>query len=155
MAKFVFRLQSYLDIKEKLEEQKRNEYGFAMSVVEKEKQKKREIVKRKTESIYNLKSSMADKIDVMSLRKYNNYIDALKIKEKKQEKVVEDAVHVADEKRSELIERMRERKTLDILKEKSHIEFLKEEQRAEQKMVDEIVSFKYSDKEDSYSDLTK
>lgn len=149
MANFKFRLQSYLNIKEKLEEQKKNEYGQAMSVVEKEKRIKEKIQSDKADSIGGLKTAMTKRIDPLSLQRYNRYIDSLKTKEEQQEKVIIKAEKVADEKRVELVERMRERKMLDILKEKNHVEFLKEEQRTEQKKVDELVSFKYNNKEES------
>ncbi|MDR2904059.1 MAG: flagellar export protein FliJ [Clostridiales bacterium] len=147
MAKFVFRLQSYLSIKEKLEEQKKNEYGQAMAAVEKEKQIKQQITEKKTETLGGFKSAVSGSIDPRSLERFHRFVGALKKREEQQEIVIQKAEKTAEERRAELVERMRERKALDILKEKNYAEYLKEEQRAEQKAVDELVSFKYNSKE--------
>jgi flagellar FliJ protein len=148
MAKFNFRLQSYLSIKEKLEEQKKNEYGQAMAVVEKEKQVKEQIILKKTETLGGFKSAAVGSIRLNDLKNYNQFIGALKKKEEKQDTVIKKAEQTAEQRRAELVERMRERKALDLLKEKNYAEYLKEEQRAEQKSVDELVSFKYNSKDE-------
>lgn len=147
MGTFKFRLQSYLNIKEKLEDQKKNEYGQAMAALEREKQEKAAIEAERSDCLGDFKRSVSSKIDPLTFQRYNMYIDVLKKKEKKQEEIVLSAQETAEKKRVELVERMRERKMLDTLKEKDHVEFIKEEKRMEQKLVDEIVSYRYNNRE--------
>ena len=148
MAKFKFRLQSYLNIKEKLEDQKKNEYGQAMAAVTREKQLKEKIDNDKAQSIDHWKEKISQRVDPLSCQRYNAYISLLKQKSTEQQKVVIKAEKQAEIKRNELVESMQERKMLDILKEKDHVTFIKEEQQAEQKMVDEIVSYRYNNREE-------
>jgi flagellar FliJ protein len=63
-----------------------------------------------------------------------------------QEERVKAAERRAEEKRLELVEAMKERKALEIVKDNAREEFLKEADLAERKQVDELVSFKYTEK---------
>ncbi len=44
----------------------------------------------------------------------------------------------------QLLEAMKNKKTLETLKEKRHEEFIEEEKKEEQQIIDEIVSFAYT-----------
>lgn len=143
MAKFKFRLQNYLNIKEKLEDQKRNEYGQAVSVLDRENQKKSAIQQEKADNIEEFRSRVGSKIDPVSFQGYNLYIGVLERKETEQKKIVLEAEREVEKKRLELVEKMRDRKTIETLKEKDYENYINEEKLAEQKQVDEIVSYKF------------
>ena len=144
MPRFQFRLQQYLGIKEQIEEQKELEYAKALRTVEEEKQKLAEFRKLKDESVENLRCSVAKSISPFEIRRYNNNIERLKQQIKTQEERVAAAEAFAEQKRQELIQAMKERKSLETLKDNAREEFLKEVDMAERKQVDELVSFKYS-----------
>ncbi len=147
MAKFIFRLQSFLSLKEKIEDQKKQIYALALSQLEKEKQVKVVLLKEKNNNINAFREKAAKKINPREFVIYNNYIDLLKKKIIHQEKVIALAEQNAEDKRLELVQSVKERKMLETLKEKEHTEFLKEQQIVEQKIVDEIVSYRFNNRE--------
>lgn len=146
MAGFKFRLQSFLNVKEKVEEQKKLEYGKALNKLEEEKNVKIMLQNEKTSVIDSLKNRMSNTLNPLELQRYNHYIKLLKNKIRNQDIVIEIAEKEAEKKRTELVKVMQERKMLDILKDKDRFEYFKEQQRAEQKIVDEIVSYQFNNK---------
>ncbi len=144
MAKFNFRLQGFLNIKEKMEEQKKNEYGKAQKKLEEEKMKKEELELKHQNLIETLRQKIMLGIRPTELQQYNNYI-AYTIEEiERQEENIKKAEIVVKQKREEVIQAMKERKMLETLKSKKYEQYLDEEKKAEQRVVDEIVSFKYN-----------
>jgi len=146
MPRFQFRLQQYLGIKEQIESQKEIEYAKALRVVEEEKQKLADFTKRKDDAVENLRKSVLKSISPFEIRRYNNNIERLKHQINVQKERVAAAEAFAEQKRQELVQAMKERKALEIVKENAREEFLKEVDSAERKQVDELVSFKYSEK---------
>ena len=144
MARFRFNMQNYLSLKEKLEDQKKMEYGLASAKVEEEKQKKLEIEAHKAAVAEDFRKEKATTFDPVIFQMYNRYIDDLSEKIVVQAEVVIQAEKAAEEKRLELIEAMKERKMLDRLKEKAFEEYVTEEKKAEQKVIDELVSYRYN-----------
>ena len=144
MAKFVFRLQSYLGVKEQLEEQKKNEYATALRCLEEERQKKRILEQELAENVTLFKKALRTTIEPAGIRRYNNRIELLKVWIIEQEERIKRAEQYAEEKRLELVEAMKERKALETVKERSYEEYLNEEKKAEQALVDGIVSYRYA-----------
>lgn len=144
MAKFTFRLQSYLGVKEQLEEMKKNEYGIALRRLEEEKERKRLLDEELAENVFLFKKALTTTIAMIEIRRYNNRIELLKVWITEQEERVETAKRQAEQKRLELVEAMKERKALETVRERSYEEYLEEEKKAEQVVVDGIVSYQYS-----------
>ena len=146
MPRFQFRLQQYLGVKEQIEDQKELEYGRALQKLEEEKLKLVSMQNQITENIDALRSSITKSISPMEIRRYNNTIERLKHQIQVQEEVIKSAEAFVEEKRQELVQAMKERKALEIVRDKAREEFNLEQNLAEQKQVDELVSFKYTDK---------
>jgi len=144
MAKFAFRLQPILGLKEKIEDLKRNEFGKAVVQLAAERQKKAEMEQLKSDTITGFRTSITQDINPNDIRQHNVFIDRLKQMIERQVQVIIRAEAYVEEKRVELIEAMREKKMLETLKEHRFEEYLEEEKRAEGKMVDELVSYKGS-----------
>jgi len=146
MAKFIFRLQPILGLKEKIEDLKKNEFGKAVALLAMERQKKIEMEQLKADTIDGFRDSIKQGINPDDIRQHNWYINKLKHMIEKQVQVIFRAEAHVEEKRAELVEAMREKKTLETLKENEFEEYLEEEKRAEGKIVDEIVSYQSSRK---------
>lgn len=146
MAGFEFRLESFLSVKGKIEEQKKLEYGKALNKLEEEKQIKKQLIEQKQNLIYTCKEIMEYGIRPQEIQNYNRYIDFIKKKIRDQDILIDIAEKDAEKKRQELVNAMKERKMLDTLKDKDKVEYLKEQNRKEQKIVDEIVSYQYNDR---------
>jgi len=146
MPKFQFRLQQFLGVKEQIENQKEMEYGKALQKLEEEKQKLKNLHDTLLDGIRVLQKTVEKAIPLHDIRVLNNNIDRYKQQIIVQDERVRAAEVFVEEKRQELVQAMKERKALDIVKENAMNEFLKEEDIKERKLVDEIVSFKYTDK---------
>ncbi|HHV99004.1 MAG TPA: flagellar export protein FliJ [Clostridiaceae bacterium] len=144
MAKFNFKLQSVLDLKIQMEDNKKNEFGSAVQKLEYEKKVLENIKDEKEKNINAFGNELKNKAKVSTLRQINSYISLLGQKIEVQKENVNKASNIVDKKREELLEAVKERKIMDKLKEKEYNLFLKQELKEEQKIIDEIISFKHS-----------
>lgn len=146
MARFDFRLQPLLGVKEQIENQKELEYGQAMRQLEEERQTLTRLHTQREEQVEQFRTSLRSVIHPSDIRRYNNVIERLKQRIKEQIKRVEAAEAFAERKRQELVEAMKERKTLESVRERRHEEYVLEEKIIEQKLVDELVSYQYAER---------
>jgi len=146
MPRFQFRLQQYLGVKEQIENQKELEYAHALRKVEVEKQKKEAMVTYRSESIEALRTALTRLISPLEIKRYNHTIDRLTQQINLQEMKIVEAEALAEDKRQALVQAMKDRKALEIVRDNTREEFNLEVSLAEQKQVDELVSFKYTDK---------
>ena len=146
MARFRFSMESVLNIKKKLEEQAKNEYGQANARLFREQEKLNTFLMRREEAKQKLKLILSEMLSMTEIRKMEDAVEVLSfyvVQQQLEVKRCEKEVEIAREK---LTEAMKERKIFDKLKEKEYEEFLKEENWKEQKEVDELMSFKHGSK---------
>ena len=143
MAKFDFRLQSYLNLKSKLEEQKKLAYGRAVAELERERQRQLALERERRALVGGLRERIAERVDPLDIKRYNDYIDLMKKRIIRQKETVARLETAAEQKRQELVRAMQERKMLDTLKENQLETFTRGQVILEQKGVDEIVSYQY------------
>ncbi|NLC68647.1 MAG: flagellar export protein FliJ [Clostridiaceae bacterium] len=144
MKKFKFKLETLLNIKIQEEDLKRIELAAEIERLNREIAKMDLLVREKNEKIDDYKRLLNLSITASKIKEYNYYI--LKLNQKIEEqglyiKIVEENV---DKIRSELIEISRERKILEKLRAKKLDAYRKELAREEQKVIDEIVSYRYN-----------
>ncbi len=146
MAKFVYKMQSLLNVKSKLEEQAKNEYSATQARLREEQDRLRILYERLEGYIEEGRELRSKTLNVIDLRsnteareRIKEFIELQKIEVRKAEDVVEDA-------RIKLVEAQKERKTQEKLRERAFDEFLLEIKKEENKEVDELVSYKYSQK---------
>jgi len=147
MAKFVFKLQSLLNVKNQMEENLKNELGKAIQKLEYEKSILKRLEEEKEENIGHIYNKSNAGISVGELREYNAYIGYLGEKILLQKENINYAQDCVDKYREELIKIVREREMLEKLKEKKYKDYLNEQLQEEQRLNDEIVSFKYNTKD--------
>ncbi len=78
-----------------------------------------------------------------TLKLYSNYFQAIKSREQTQGQIISEIEKKASEKRDELIEAMRKRKTLEILKDQALIRFQQQKRKLETAFFDEIASSRW------------
>lgn len=144
MAKFNFRFQSMLNVKEKLQEQKEAEFGKAIQSLEFEKKKYDEIVLNRQNSITALKELINTKISPKEVSEYNSYINKLKNDLVIQQKVIVKAENLVELKRKELQSAIMETKKYEKLKEKDYEIFMEELKVKENQELDEVVTYRYT-----------
>lgn len=147
MSKFVFKLQTLLNLKIQMEESTKNELGKAIQELEREKEILSNIEKEKENYIEMVKEESRKGVAVRKIIEINDYILRLKDKIELQKENVNYAQKNVDKYREQLINIMQEKQMLEKLKEKKYEEYKYEEMKKEQSQVDEIVSYKYSSQE--------
>ena len=147
MAKFVYRMQSILDIKIKLENQAKIAYGVANQKLVEEQEKLKEILARRAAYENEAKELVSGTINVVKIRENKRAIDVIKSRQRTQMMNVHVAEKNVEAARKHLNEIMTERKTHEKLKERSFEEFKQELQYAENKEIDELVSYSYHEGE--------
>ncbi|MCL1996891.1 MAG: flagellar export protein FliJ [Defluviitaleaceae bacterium] len=146
MAKFIFQMESILNFKTRIAEQKEQEYAKALHNLATQRGILAGYYNDKEQTISTLKGEMGVRIAPLDFKIYTNYIEAVKKKIERQKKVITKAEEFAEKKRLELVEATKEKKMMEKLKENKYEEFMEEEKRNEQKQVDEVVSYRFKPK---------
>jgi flagellar FliJ protein len=143
MAKFVYRMQNILDIKEKMENQAKIAYGLANAKLMEEQDKLQKIILRRASYENRAKELAKGKLDIQSIKECRKAIEAMKERQRIQVMNVHAAEKNLEIARENLNKVMVERKTHEKLREKAFDEFKHEIEHAEAKEVDELVSYNY------------
>ncbi len=143
MAHFIYPMQNILSMKEKLEEQAKNDYSQKVVRLNREEEELARYKKKKRDAENELKEIIELELDIELIRKKNEAIDILKFYVSQQVQVVEQWRSIVLKAREVLNEAMKERKIHEKLKEKAFDEFRQEENKKEQKEIDELVSYRF------------
>lgn len=146
MARFRFPMENILNMKEKLEEQAKNEYGQANARLLREQEKLEQLTARLEDAKQKLRDVLQEVLSVREIRRKEDAVEIIKTYVMRQFLIVKQCEKEVEIARQKLQEAMKERKIFEKLKEKAFEEFMKEEGRKEQKEVDELMSYKYGAK---------
>ena len=143
MAKFVYRMQSLLNIQYQLETQAKMELGRAQMRLTQEEEKLQGLIDRKTAYLEEGRRLRSSRLHIMDLKDNRNAMLIMDEKIEDQREQVKFAEKHVEEARNRLQEVMKERKMHEKLREKAFVEFVREEYAAEHKAVDELTSYTY------------
>lgn len=146
MARFVFSMESILQIKLKLEDQAKAEYAVQMAELQREQEKLELIQKHKDEVQEQLRQQISAVLDLFRIRQLENGVENIKYNIRLQKVVVFNQQKKVSQAREKLNEAMKERKTYEKLKENAFEDFKKELNAEEQKEINELVSFRFGRK---------
>jgi flagellar FliJ protein len=146
MAKFVYRMQNILNMKQKLENQAKAAYGLADKKYQEEQAKLQELLVRKSGYDRHLKELMNGIIDLEAVHHAKDASEAMKVLIRRQMVEVHKAQLELEAARKQLIDVRKERKMHEKLREKAYDAYLVEENRREGKEVDQLVSYTYNAK---------
>ena len=147
MAKFVYRMQNILEIKEKLEAQEKAAYSVANARLMEEQEKLQGLLNRREGYEKRLKELQEGILDIKEIQACKRAINSMKSMIRDQMIAVHTAQRNLEMARRRLDEVMKERKTHENLKEKAYEAFKEELAAEEKKMTDELVSYTYHNKQ--------
>ena len=148
MAKFKYRMQNILDVKEKLETQAKNEFAIAAASVADEEEKLNELNARQLEYREHLRQLQTGDLNFREIKETAQAIDSMKYLIENQARALEKAEKVLEIKRVALAEAVQEVKTHEKLKEKEFAQFMADEAARESKEIDELVSYRFGQSDD-------
>ena len=143
MAKFVYRMQNILDLKEKLETQARNDYAVAQAELNEEEGKLEELDGRRAAYEKQLEELYSGTINVLKIQETQEAIEYMKYQMQLQRLNIKKAEKKVESEREKLQDAIQERKTQDKLKENAFEVFLEEIKASESKEIDELVSYRF------------
>ena len=148
MAKFIFKMESILSVKEKLEEQAKAE----IIKLRQEEEKLEELENRKDAYQTRLYEAVMDTLNISEIKILEDSVENIKYNIKLQLIVIANQQKNVDRAREKLDNAMKERKTYEKLKEKAFEEFKEQINAEEQKEINELVSFKFRTGSDESED---
>ncbi len=136
MSKFVYRMQNILNIKEKLEDQARMDFGLAMVRLREEEEKLEQLKMRKAGYEEAARNSLKASLRILEIRANKDAIERM------DEYMVIQRVEI--EKEEKKVEQ--ERKIQEKLRENAFDVFMEEEKARESREIDELTSYTYGQK---------
>lgn len=146
MARFRYQMQNILSIKEKLEEQEKQNFALARRKLNEEEAALEDLHRKRDELAENSLRIREDKIDVLELKEDTAARKYMEEQIKQQHLKVRIAEKNLDSARLKMQRATQERKVHEKLKEKEFEDFLLEESRKEAKEIDELTSYVYGQK---------
>ncbi len=143
MARFRYRMQNILNVKEKLETQAKNEFAIAAAKEREEEEKLNALKARRDGYEAALKELVASTLDVASIKEAEDALEVIKYHVRTQELNLAAARQELEVARQKLTVAMQDRKTHERLKEKQFEQFKAEEAAKESKEIDELVSYRH------------
>ena len=143
MAKFIFKMESILSVKTKLEDQAKAEYGIETMKLREEEHKLTLLENRKSGFEQQLFEAVSDRLVILSIKRLEDSVENLKYNIKLQIIVIRKQEERVAQARAKLDNAMKERKIYEKLKEKAFEEFKAEINAQEQKEIDQLVSFRF------------
>lgn len=143
MAKFVYKMQSLLNIKEKLEDQAKTAFGLAKAVLNEEEEKLASFIAKKNGYVEQKRQEMSASINVHELTQLEHAVKSMEYRIAEQILVVRQAEKNVQLAQAKLENAMKERKIQEKLREHALEEFLKEMEAADQQEINELVTFRF------------
>ncbi len=144
MAKFVYRMQNILELKQKMEDQEKIVYTMAANALKAEQDKLTELYVRRAGYEKQLSDCMHGTLDLARIHRCKNSIDAMKSLIREQMMNVRKAEKALDIERQKLDEVMKDRKTHEKLREKAFEQFKEDLKAEEVKEIDQLTSYTHS-----------
>lgn len=148
MTKFIYKMESILQIKYKMEDQAKTAYGNAHAKLINEQKKLEELVDKRQYYEDKLTNLMHSKLKLLDIKQCENDIEIMKYYIRLQQIEVKKAEQQLEAARIHLNDAMVERKTHENLKEKAFEAFMLEYEAEQRKEIDELVSFQYNNPTD-------
>ncbi len=147
MSKFVYRMQNILNIKAKLEEQAKLDYGMARARLTEEEEKLQRLWDRRADYEEAARGALKEELRIQEIRenkeailRMDEFIELQKIEIQKAEQQLE-------KERIKLQDAMQERKIHEKLRENAFAAFMEEEKASEIREIDELTSYTYGQKQ--------
>lgn len=144
MAGFVYRMQNILDVKYKLEEQKKQEYAQVQGRLNEAEAYLRDLEQRLEQDVQNLREATSGTLKLLEIESCKNAITFRRDQIVRQKRVVASLRGEVERARIRLNEAMQDRKMHEKLKENQFEEFKQEMNRQESKEIDQLVSYTYN-----------
>ena len=148
MARFRYRMQNILELKEKLEEQEKNNFASRRAALTEEEDKMDAVLAKRDAIVAEGKALRLTTIDINKIRENQRAKEYVEEAVKQQRVKVRIAEKNLDAARVKMQAAMQERKIHEKMREKAFERFVEEQNAEEVKEIDQLTSYVYGTKED-------
>ena len=148
MARFRYRMQNILELKEKLEEQEKNNFASRRAALTEEEEKLDAVLAKRNAIVEEGKALRLTTIDVIKIRENQRAKEYAEEAVKQQRVKVRIAEKNLDAARARMQTAVQERKIHEKMREKAFDRFIEEQNAEEVKEIDQLTSYVYGTKED-------
>ncbi|MDD3151193.1 MAG: flagellar export protein FliJ [Candidatus Gastranaerophilales bacterium] len=151
MKNFKFRMQSVLEAREKIQENKELELAKILNILKEQQNYLKSLENSRQNTVMSLEKILdkGSKINFMHIKNHQDYIEKLKGDILNQQQTIANTQIEVNAKKQDLIEAMKDKTIIEKLKEKDYKAFLKEQERLDFIQIDEIATGKYAKKQTS------
>lgn len=147
MARFVYRMQNILELKEKLEEQEKNNFAMRQRQLNEEQEILDTLIAHLNALEEEGKALRLTVIDILKIKENERSVEYAEEEVKKQRVKVRVAEKNLEAARNRMQEAIQERKIHEKMREKAFERFVAEVNAAEVKEIDELTSYVYGTRE--------
>lgn len=145
MPTFKFRLESVLELRKRIEEQRKKELASLRELLRKEQDFLKELETKTVEALQGMKECQKGTIfNIEEVMRYYRYFTFCRDKIKEQISIIEGLIASVEKKREDLVAASKERKILEKLKENQLHEYKVMMDSWETKMIDELATNGYT-----------
>lgn len=148
MAGFVYRMQNILDLKYKLEDQKKQEYAQVQMRLNEAEAYLGTLEQRLEEDIFNLRRATMGTLKLLEIESCKDAVIFRRDQIAGQKQIVASLRSEVEKARMRLNEAMQDRKMHEKLRENEYEEFMQEMNLQESKEIDQLVSYTYNRSEE-------
>ena len=148
MARFRYRMQNILELKEKLEEQEKNNFASRRAALTEEEDKMDAVLAKRDAIVAEGKALRLTTIDINKIRENQRAKEYVEEAVKQQRVKVRIAEKNLDAARVKMQAAMQERKIHEKMREKALERFVEEQNAEEVKEIDQLTSYVYGTKEE-------
>jgi len=142
--RFRYKLQPLLNVRRQLENSAKYELGKHLQALDHAQKQLNRILNEQQECCERIVSESMGRIEIGKLRQYGCYFRTIDERIKQQTESVNHIQNNVNICREKLIKASKDKKILEKLKERKYSEFLYEQLKAEEKITDQVVSYRYA-----------
>ena len=140
MKKFQFQLDTVMDYKQQVLENRLVEHGAAAAAANAQQEVLDAVQSRRTEYEEEYRRKKAEGLNILELLQFQDCLQALEREERREADKLRQLRRVEEEKRSRVIESRQETATLEKLRDIKHKEYLKAVQKDEERFIDDLMA---------------
>ncbi len=140
MKKFQFQLDTVMDYKQQVLENRLVEHGAAAAAANAQQEVLDAVQSRRTEYEEEYRRKKAEGLNILELLQFQDCLQALEREERREADKLRQLRRVEEEKRSRVIESRQETATLEKLRDIKHKEYLKAVQKDEERLIDDLTA---------------
>lgn len=148
MSKFKFALEPILSLRQNTEDLCKRELGIYLSEKVTLEKQYQELIEVRNNILEAMRPKSKEVLDIEKLKYYKAYDETIKRQQVELTDMLRKLQQTIDEKKEALKEAIKEKKILENLRELHYADFIEVCKKEEQQLVDELVAYKYSQKDE-------